>query len=247
MQLNIITSQQQTQFDYTRSNLSQSATFNAPALLPMPAQQDRIEFSDDARRAFDGEHAVKQMRNIHHGENSSPLFDFIKEILEKIISAQVTELKPAPTAGDSAVLPPQNRFSSITAEQSALSVETSSVSIGGSITTRDGAKISFALDLQMVHASASSSVFNVSSAPGGYDFSFAGSSAELTSTSFNFSLAAELPDGANSSANGLGNFSLKDDLKEVQHALKPYLKAFFKDSGMSSDNYGVKQLLQTVA
>jgi len=33
----------------------------------------------------------------------------------------------------------------------------------------------------------------------------------------------------------------------VQHTLKPYLKAFFKDSGISSDNYGVKQLLQTIA
>ena len=248
MQLNINTSQQQLQFNYTQSNLTQSAKTAEPQ-LQLPPPQDRIELSDDARRPHDTEHAVERMRKAHHEENSNPLFNFLKDILEKISGAQVTELKGAPPVSDipAPALPAQSPTATLAAEQSSLSVETSSVSIGGSITTRDGAKFSFALDLQVLHASASSSSFNLSNGPGGYDFNFAGSSAELTSTSFNFSLTAELPDGTPGTANGLGNFSLKNDLKEIQHALKPYLQAFFKDSGMPSDNYGVTQLLKTIA
>ncbi|MFZ4855073.1 MAG: hypothetical protein ACOYL3_01635 [Desulfuromonadaceae bacterium] len=248
MQLNINTSQQQLQFNYTQSNLNQSAKYVGPQPQTVPLQ-DRIELSDDSRRPRDAEHAVERMRKGHHDRDSNPLFNFLKDILEKISGAQVNELKGAPPVSDIPVpvLPAQSQTATIAAEQSSLSVETSSISIGGSITTRDGVKFSFALDLQMIHASASSSTFNLSNGPGGYDFNFAGSSAELTSTGFNFSLTAELPDGTSGTANGLGNFSLKEDLKEVQHALKPYLKAFFKDSGMSSDNYGVKQMLQAIA
>jgi len=98
-----------------------------------------------------------------------------------------------------------------------------------------------------MHASASSSSFNLSNSPAdGYNFNFAGSAAELTSTSFNFSLTTELPDGTPGTANGLGNFSLKDDLKEVRQTLEPFLEAFLKDSGMPSDKKSVKQLLHAI-
>ena len=250
MQLTISASQQQLQLDYSQSNLNQSAK-NVDPQQPMPARHDRIELSDDARRPHDAEHAVKQMQKALHDQSSNPLFDFLKDILGKVTGAQVNELKTAPPVSDIPVPPSpaqaQGQSPSITAEQSTLSFEASSFSLEGAITTGDGARFSFSLGLQMMHASASSSAFGLSNGPAGYDFNFAGSSAELTSSSFSFSLTAELPDGTPGTASGLGTFSLKDDLKEVQHALKPYLKAFFKDSGMTSDNYEVKQLLQTIA
>jgi hypothetical protein len=229
--------------------VNQSA-LNAGQQLQTPVLRDRIELSDDSRRPHNAEHAVEHTQKSQHGQNSNPLFNFLKDILEKMSGAQVNELKTAQPISDipaPPAPPSQNQSSTLAVEQSSLSLETSSVSLGGSITTRDGAKFTFALDLQMMHASASSSAFNFSNGQGGYDFNFAGSSTELTSTSFNFSLTAELPDGTPGTASGLGAFSLKDDLKEVQQALKPYLKAFFQDSGMTSDNYGVKQMLKTIA
>ena len=246
MQLNIITSQQQLQFSYIQSNLNQSAK-NTDPQLQMPILKDRIEFSDDARRSRDTEHAVERLHKGEHEQNSNPLFNFLKEILEKITGTQVNELKTAPPVSSIPVPSTQNQLPTLAAEQSSLAVETSSLSIGGSITTRDGAKFSFALDLQVMHASASSSSFNLSNSPAdGYNFNFAGSAAELTSTSFNFSLTTELPDGTPGTANGLGNFSLKDDLKEVRQTLKPFLEAFLKDSGMPSDKKSVKQLLHAI-
>lgn len=248
MQLNINAAQQQFQFSYIQAGLNQSAKTVEPQ-LQTPPRQDRIELSDEARRPHDDERTVERMRKGHHDQDSSPFFNFLKDILEKITGAQVHELKSEPPVSDipQPVLPTQSQTATIAAAQSSLSVETSSLSMEGAITTSDGAKFTFSLDLQMIHASASSSAFALSNSPGGYDFNFAGSSAELTSTSFNFSLSTELPNGTPGTASGLGNFSLKNDLKEVQHALKPFLDAFLKDSGMASDNYGVKQLLQTIA
>jgi hypothetical protein len=250
MQLTISTSQQQFQFDYTQSNLGQTLKSAVPQ-QQLPVRQDRIELSDDARRPHDTEHAVRQMRKAHHDySNNSPLASFLKDILEKISGGRVNELTTAPPVSGTpaATVPPaQNQFSSISAEQSTLSFETSSFSLGGSITTGDGAKFSYSLDLQMLHASASSSSFNLTNGPGGYDFNFAGSSAELTSTSFSFSLTTELPDGTSGTGSGLGSFSLKDDLKEMQQTLKPYIEAFMKESGIPSDKNSVKQLLRTIA
>lgn len=141
----------------------------------------------------------------------------------------------------------QSTQTSVSAQQASLSFETSSLSIDGSITASDGGKLSFSLDLQMMHASASASSFNLASGSNGYDFSFAGSSAELTSTSFSFSLTAETPGGTPVTGSGLGSFSLKDDLKEVRHALKPLIKEFLKEADMPSDRRGVNQFLHTIA
>lgn len=249
MQLTISTSQQQFQFDYTQSNFSQSLRSEVPQ-LQLPVRPDRIELSEDARRPHDAEHSVRQMRKVHHDHNNtSPLASFLKDILEKVSGGQVNELSTTPpVSGTEAATVPsaQNQFSSISAEQSTLSFETSSFSLEGSITTRDGAKFSYSLDLQMLHLSASSNAFNLTNGPGGYDFNFAGSSAELTSTSFSFSLTSELPDGTSGTGSGLGSFSLKDDLKEVRQTLKPYIEAFMKESGMPSDKYSAKQLLRTI-
>jgi hypothetical protein len=137
MQLTISASQQQLQFDYSQINLNQSTRTIDPQ-LPVAARQDRIEFSDDARRPHEAEHAVKQMRKAHNDQNSNPLFDFLKEILEKVTRAEVNELKSAPPVSDIPVPPSQSQISSIAAEQSTLSFEASSFSLGGSITTGDG-------------------------------------------------------------------------------------------------------------
>jgi hypothetical protein len=195
------------------------------ASLPS-SPRDRLELSDEARRPRDREHSVDHVRKAHHERNDNSLGDFLKGILEQLTGAQVSELQNAPAADDAPAVVLQDRQTSISAQQASLSFESNSLSINGSINTSDGAKVSFALDLQIVHASANASAFNLNSGPNGYEFDYAGSSAELSSTGFSFSLNAETPDGTPASGSGLGNFSLKDELKDVRHVLKPLLKEF---------------------
>jgi len=98
----------------------------------------------------------------------------------------------------------------------------------------------------MLHASASAATLNASSGPDGYNFNYEGSSFDLTSTSFNFSFTAEMPDGTDGNGDGSGIFSLKDDLKEIRQAMKPLIKEFLNEAGMSSDKRSVNQLLRAI-
>ncbi len=246
MQLTISTSSQQSQLDFSQLSFNQQG--NSGSLPSLPVQsKDRVELSDEARRPQDREHSLGHVRRVHHDRNDNPQADFLKGILEQLTGAQVSDLQNAPAAGDASAAVPQGQQTSLSAQQASLSVENNSLSINGSINTSDGAKVSFALDLQIMHASASAGSFNLNSDPNGYEFNFAGSSAELSSTSFNFSLNAETPDGTIASSSGQGNFSLKDELKEVRQVLKPLLKDFLHDAGMPSDRRSVSQLLHAIA
>ncbi|HEY5513750.1 MAG TPA: hypothetical protein VIK40_08915 [Geomonas sp.] len=246
MQLTSTSSLQQSQLDYNQLTLNTSSNSGVPQLPPLPPQ-DRIEFSDEARRSQDREDSVGQVRKAPRDGKDNPLFDFLKNVLGQITGAQIHDLQNAPAAADTPAPAKQSTQTSVSAQQASLSFETSSLSIDGSITASDGGKLSFSLDLQMMHASASASSFNLASGSNGYDFSFAGSSAELTSTSFSFSLTAETPGGTPVTGGGLGSFSLKDDVKEVRHALKPLIKEFLKEADVPSDWRSVNQLLHTIA
>ena len=246
MQLTINTSLQQTQLDFSQRTFNQQGTNSPqPSLSSLP--QDRVELSDEARRPQEREHSVDHVRKAYHDRNNNPLADLLKNILEQITGAQINDVQNAPAAVDTSAMMPQIQQTSLAVQQASVAIESSSLSIDGSINTADGAKVSFALDLQIMHASASTSAFNLNTGPNGYEFSFAGSSAELTSTSFSFSLTAETPGGSSASGSGLGNFSLKNELKEIRHALKPLVKEFLHDTGLPSDKRSVNQLLRTIA
>lgn len=242
MQLTINASQQQTLLDYSQVSLNQNAKSGALPILP---QRDRIELSDEARRPRDEEHGVEHLRRSHHTSENNPLLDFIKSMLEQLSGTLISDLQKTEPAA--VPVPParQSLSSSLAAQQTSLSVETSSLSISGSIKTADGATVAFSLDLQTIHASVASSGFNFSNGSDGNTFNFSGSSAELTSTSFSFSFSAQAPDGASSPGNGRGTFSLKNDLNELQNSLKPFLQDYLKESGMPSENNIVTQLLTT--
>jgi len=246
MQLSLNTSLQQSQLDFSQFSFNQVANNGASASLPS-SPRDRIELSDEARRPRDREDSVDHLQRAHHERNDNSLGDFLKGILEQLTGAQVSELLNVPAADVASAAVLQDQQTSMSAQQASLSFESNSLSINGSINTSDGAKVSFALDLQIVHAAANASVFNLNSGPNGYEFDYAGSSAELSSTSFSFSLNAETPDGTPASGSGLGNFSLKDELKDVRRVLKPLLKDFLHDAGMPSDKHSVNQLLHAIA
>lgn len=244
MQLSINTSLQQTQLDYSQLTFNQSAS--STRQQPLAAPRDQVRISDRSRH-HDDDHAVRQVRRAHHGEKDNRVADLLKDIIEQITGIKVSNLQKQ-QQGEAVTAPvTQSSSTDLSVQQSSLSIESKSLSIDGSITTADGAKLSFSLDLQMLHASASASALNASSGPGGYNFNYAGSSLDLTSTSFNFSFTAEMPDDTAGSSDGSGAFSLKDDLKEVRQAMKPLIKEFLKEAGMSSDRRSINQLLQTIA
>jgi len=245
MQMTITSSLQQSQLDYSQRTLTQSISGTSLQQLP-PPPQDRIEFSHEARRHNNEGHSVDNVKKTPHDRKDNQLIDFLKRIVEQISGAQIDNLQQLTADGAAAVPVAANQQSSVSAQQSTLSFESNSLSIEGSITTSDGAKLSFDLDLQVLHASASASAFSLNSGTSGYDFSFAGSSAELTSSSFSFSLTAETPGGTSATGSGVGKFSLKDELKEVRQALKPLLKDFMKDAGMTSDRHSINQFLSTL-
>lgn len=246
MQMTVTTSLQQSQLTYSQLTLNQSAS-DSGQWQPAPLQ-DRIELSNKSKRPHDAEHEVKHAKKAHHGQNGSQLFDFLKDIIEQISGSTVHNIQGAPAANNQQVPPTQqSQQTAVSGQQANLSIEASSFSVDGSITTADGVKLAFSLDLQVIHASVSASAFNLSKGSDGYNFNFSGNSAELTSTSFSFSLAAELPDGSTEPGGGVGTFSLKDNLKEIQHAMKPLIKAFLNESGASSDTQSINQLLSTRA
>ena len=246
MQLSLNTSLQQSQLDVGQFTLSQQGTTALSTALPA-SSQDRVELSDEARRSHEREHSVAHLRGADHERQGDLLGDFLKSVLQQITGAKVNDLQSTTAMGD---IPPalsQDQQAAVAAQQANLSFESDSLSINGSINTADGFRVSFALDLQIMHATASTSAFSLDTDPNGYEFNFAGSSAELSSTSFNFSLSADAQDGTPVGAGGLGNFSPKDDLKEVRQVLKPLLKDFLHDVGMPSDRRNVNRLLHAIA
>ena len=242
MQLTLSATQTQSRVDFSQLTLSQTAK-SAPQQA-LPPLNDRIELSDEARRPHDRDHSIRHLRAKEDDQRENPLSNLLKDILGSITGARINNLRSVPTNGAGQ---PQNQEISLGAQQASLSVETASISFGGSIITSDGSKVSFALDLQVFHASASATAFNLNSNTDGSSFSFAGSAAELTSASFSFSLSMETPDGAPVNGEGTGAFSLKDELKEVRKTLKPLLGEFFKEAGMPSGKNSVNQLLKTIA
>ncbi len=133
----------------------------------------------------------------------------------------------------------------IAAQQGDLSLQAGSLSIDGSISAAGGAGASFSLDMQVVHASFSSSTFCLDADANGYQSSYAGSSAELSSTSFSFSLAGEVPDGPirGSGSGGLVNAGLK----EIRHTVQPLIKDFLCDACIPSDKPNVNKLFRAIA
>jgi len=233
MQLTINTSLQQSQLDYSQFAFKQVADNGMTSSLPSPPQ-DRVDLSSEARRHRDGEHPHAHRHQHTYEPNANP-------------GAQISDPQNAPAADGNPALTPQNQQTSITAQQDSLSLQAGTLSIDGSINTADGAEASFSLDLQILHVSASSSAFNLSTGPDGYEFGYAGSSAELSSTSFSFSLANEALDGTPASGSGLGDFSVKDELKEIRQIVKPLIKEFLRDACVPSDKPNVNQLLRTIA
>lgn len=247
MELSLSTTLQQSRLEFSQLTFNSTAS-SAPQEPKRIHHRDRMEFSPEARRHHGRDMTVEHSRHAQAQTDSPSLNDFLSSMISQLTGARVDNLQDTnPEVDRTMAEPSPSQQLSGSAQQTSLSLNSSSLSIAGTINTSDGTRLSFALDLHIMHASASTAAFSVTAGPEGTEFSFAGSAAELTGTSFSFSLSTETPDGTMATGIGLGTFSLKDELKEIRQTLKPLVKDFLDNSGMPSDRRSVNQLLHALA
>lgn len=243
MQLTVNQSLSNLQFDFRLLTNGTESGKGSSQFTPMTG--DRIELSDDSRRFRESGSAVSKLHPNEDGRGDAQFMDFLHNILREVTGSSIRDLQTYRGKQDRHDSTAQ--FSGLDAQQSTIAVESTNISIGGTIQTADGAELSFSLDLQVTHASFKSEMLSLDNGPNGYQLSYAGAAAELTSTSFTFSLAAASTEDDSSGVSGIGSFSLRDGLKELRHVLKPLAKNLFSDAGNSSGWSGVNRLLQTIA
>lgn len=128
-------------------------------------------------------------------------------------------------------------------EQALESSRSLSLSLGGIISTRDGKELGFNLDLQYDHAALDAQSALVEAGSEGISFSYAGVAAELTSTSFSFTMSAA---GDSGPRGGKGSLHLNDEVSSIGKELKPLAKEFMDATGMRGGWGAVNRFLRSI-
>ena len=204
-----------------------SAGRSLEAALPLSTKQpqplaarDHVEVSDEAQES-------SRTKGRHGHPKPDSMMDLLKGILTRLTGSKVEEVTPTPEgAAPGAPQPPL----AAGYQQSSLTTESLSLSLNGTIATKDGKQLGFSLSLQHDHASLTSQTAQVQTGKDGLSLSFSGTSAELSSTSFSFTLSSSADSRP---AGGKGSFQLNDEVSTVAKQLKPLLKEFMKATGMN--------------
>lgn len=128
-------------------------------------------------------------------------------------------------------------------EQALESSRSLSLSLGGTISTRDGKEVGFNIDLQYDHAALDAQSALVEAGSEGISFSYAGVAAELTSTSFSFTMSAA---GDSDPRGGKGSLHLNDEVSSIGKELKPLAKEFMDATGMRGGWGAVNRFLRSM-
>ena len=128
-------------------------------------------------------------------------------------------------------------------EQALESSRSLSLSLGGTISTRDGKELGFNLDLQYDHAALDAQSALVEAGSEGISISYAGVAAELTSTSFSFTMSAT---GDSGPMGGKGSLHLNDEVSSIGKELKPLAKEFMDGAGMRGGWGAVNRFLRAI-
>ena len=118
-----------------------------------------------------------------------------------------------------------------------------SLSLGGTISTSDGKELGFNLDLRYDHAALDAHSALVEAGSEGISFSYAGTAAELTSTSFSFTMSAT---GDSGPMGGKGSLHLNDEVSSIGKELKPLAKEFMDATGMRGGWGAVNRFLRSI-
>jgi len=191
--------------------------FTVQASTPQaPTSQDHVEVSDEAL-ASSGKlgTAVPIAKD--------PTLELIRNLLSAISGTDTKAVEA--TSGELATGP------SIAGsyEEASLSTGHVSLSLSGTVSTKDGKEVGFSLDLSYDHVSLAAQTAQFQAGADEISFSYAGTAAELTSTSFAFTMSAAGDTGAIS---GRGEFRLNDDISRVAKEMKPAVKEFMDAAGI---------------
>ena len=207
----------------TSLSLSGQQSFEAAvppsARLAQPlAPKDTVAVSDEA---------LDSSQKLGHPEqNPGTMPELLKAVLGLIAGRDVTQVQ-TPAEGEAVAASPPAVAAGY--REATLSTESISLSLSGTIATRDGKQLGFSLSLQYDQASLASQAAQVQPGTDGLSLNFAGTSVELSSTSFSFTLSAA---GDGGPTGGRGSFHLNGELGKIEKQMKPLLKEFMKAAGL---------------
>ena len=198
---------------------------------PTSGSKDQVEFSDKALESF-------QKLGQPSDHKPATTFELLKDLLGLLSGRNVNELQtgaegaaPGTTQPALADGAPATTQPALAAgyQETTLSTESISLSLSGTNATKDGKQLGFSLNIQYSHASFASETAQVQAGSNGLSLNFAGTAAELSSTSFNFTLSGTRDSGP---IGGRGSFQLRDEVNSIGKQLKPLLKEFMEATGV---------------
>lgn len=222
----------------------------SPPLKQVIPAKDHLNISEEAKESSHKGHATHGLHGRNDNFVSRELISFLSDLLQALSGNEVGDLQVIPDASETEDNPLQSsqslapvpiQISSGEMQQTSLSMESKSLSFSGMVKSKDGNELAFSLELHVTNASFSNQFFSFQTGTDGSSFNFAGTAAELTSTSFSFSLASSDP--TTEGARGKGKFHLNDELSAIGKAIKPVLKEALGEQAWSKAN----QLLRTIA
>jgi hypothetical protein len=227
-----------TQFSLTQQSLEATVTPQIAAQSQRVSTGDRLDISDEARTHSRKGRAAHRLQEAHEDQGNRKLLEFLRDLVQALTGSDVKDLLTLPDMAEDAERSPYfypgrqpSSMPALAAElqQTSVSIEQQSFAFNGTVKTADGQELAFSLELQYTHASFSSQSASFQSGPTGSSFSFAGTAAELTSTSFSFTLATT--DQGAEPAQGVGRFNVNDELSAVGKILKPIVNEAFGEQG----------------
>lgn len=204
---------------------SQTAVSTTSKTALAPAPKDQVEVSKQA---------LESSRKAGRGEAEAltPALQLLGDLVSLVSGGDLEEISELP-AGEIAA-----GF-----QQTSLATESVSLSVGGTISTKDGKELGFAMELQYDHAALDSQAALVETGPGGLSLSYAVVAAELTSTSFSFTMSAT---GDAAPRGGRGSLHLNDEVSSIGKELKPLAKEFMDATGMRGGWGAVNRFLRSI-
>jgi hypothetical protein len=171
------------------------------ATTPAPSG-DRIELSDEA---------LQSARSLEQrGRGDAPV-EVVRAALAELTGSDMGGIEVAAVANEATV-----------------STEAASLSVGGTISTKDGKDIGFTLDLQYDRVAYSAQSAAIEIGADGFSIAYGGLAAELTGTSFSFTMA-----GGDGALSGKGMLHLNDEVSRVGKEVKAAAKDFASAADLS--------------
>lgn len=201
------------------------ATVAATAPAKSAAQKDQVALSDQAL-------AASAQAAVEGAQSSNPTWQLVHDMLGLVTGRDAEEVT---------LLPGEVTANST---QASLSSDSVSLSVNGTVSSKDGKTLGFSLDLRYDHAELAATTATLQAGEEGISLSFAGVAAELTSTRFSFSLTAS---GGEDPIKGKGALHLDDEVSKVAKELKPWAKEFMEASGLRGGWGAVNRFLRSLS